>query len=412
MKVIVAAPYIYKKNWPEFTKNRTGFGIMVNDILESISEIADACFISLVITKGHGNVLKHTWFDVLIHAKLKDWIKGFKYFFRYNQSLFNRIKYFYYALNSGAIRYSIRTFRPDVVHIHGIGMQTMPFIDICEEEKIPYVVTLHGLIGLNDSVLANQWDKDLEKSFLFDVEKKDISVTVISTGMKRRLEECYLHHEAKNITVICNGTRISDEKKVSALKDIDLKKEFGLNNEKIVVVIGSICERKNQVQVVRALATGGVSIPCHVFLCGVDTIKGCVQKVIEETGLSDRIHLLGFLSKEKLRQVLDQADLNVVASKDEGFGLSIVEAAAHGVPTVTFSDLDAISDLYDEKSMITITSREDIALAKGIDAALSKKWDKEWIKKNVDRFSLDNMAMKYKAEYEKILLQNGKFFFD
>ena len=62
--------------------------------------------------------------------------------------------------------------------------------------------------------------------------------------------------------------------------------------------------------------------------------------------------------------------------------------------------------------MITITSRDDIALAKGIDAALSKIWDKEWIKKNVDRFSLDNMAMKYKAEYEKVLLQNGKFFFD
>ena len=104
--------------------------------------------------------------------------------------------------------------------------------------------------------------------------------------------------------------------------------------------------------------------------------------------------------------------MNVVASKDEGFGLSIVEAAAHGVPTVTFSDLDAIPDLYDEKSMITITPRDDIALAKGIDVALSKIWDKEWIKKNVDRFSLDNMAMKYKAEYEKVLLQNGKFFFD
>ena len=405
MKVIVAAPYVYKKNWPEFTKNRTGFGIMVNDIFESISEIVEVSLISLVITKGHGKFFKHTWLDVFKNAKLKDWIKGLKYFFGYKQVFFNRVKYFYYALNSGAIRCSIRNLRPDVVHIHGIGMQTKPFIDVCEDEKIPYVLTLHGLIGFSNSVLAKQWDKDLEKTFLIDAEQRKIPVTVISTGMKRRIEENYLHHEAKNITVICNGSRIANEENDISLSDVDLRKEFGLNNEKIVVVIGSICERKNQVQIVRALATGIVSTPCHVFLCGVDTINGCVQKVIEETGLSDRIHLLGFLSKEKLHQVLSQADLNVVASKDEGFGLSIVEAAAHGVPTVTFWDLDAVPDLYDENTMITVDSRDDSALAKGIEDALTKTWNKRWIREFAKKFSLEKMARNYQAEYVKMLCE-------
>ena len=41
MKVLIATTYIYKKEWPEFTKNRTGFGIMVNDIFESVSEEND-----------------------------------------------------------------------------------------------------------------------------------------------------------------------------------------------------------------------------------------------------------------------------------------------------------------------------------------------------------------------------------
>lgn len=412
MKVVVCAPYIYKKNWPEFTKNRTGFGIMVNDIYESVSKDVETYLLSIVITKGHGNVLRHTWVDVFKHAKLKDWIKGFKYFFGYKQRLFNRVKYFYYALNSGSIRNSVRRLKPDVVHIHGIGMQIKPFIDVCEEENVPYIVTLHGLISFDESVHSPLWDKDMERTFLIVADERRIPVTVISTGMKRRIEETYLHHEANNITVICNGIKTSNDENFYISKKIDLRKEYSLANEKIVVVVGSICERKNQVQIVKAMATGTVSIPCHVFLCGVDMTDGCLQKVIEETGLSDRIHLLGFLSREEVSQVLNQADLNVVASKDEGFGLSIVEAAAHGVPTVTFSDLDAIPDLYDEKSMITITPRDDIALAKGIDVALSKIWDKEWIKKNVDRFSLDNMAMKYKAEYEKVLLQNGKFFFD
>lgn len=404
MKVIVAAPYIYKKDWPEFTRNKTGFGIMVNDIFESISEYVDAYLISIVITKGHENVLKHTWFDVFIHAKLKDWIKGFKYLFEYKQSLFNRIKYFYYALNSGAVRYSIRTFKPDVVHIHGLGMQTKPFIDVCEEEKIPYIVTLHGLIGLDQSVRAPLWDNDMERTFLIDSEKRNIPVTVISSGMKRRIEEEYLHHEASNISVICNGIRISNEKNSISLNSLDLRKKYGLTNEKIVVAIGSICERKNQVQIVRALATGLVSIPCHVFLCGVDKTNGCVQKVIEETGLSNCVHLLGFLTKEKIHQILSQADLNVVASKDEGFGLSIIEAATHGVPTVTFSDLDAVPDLYDENTMICISSRDDETLAKGIKNGLLKNWDKHRLYEVAKMFSLDKMAEKYTEQYRCITI--------
>lgn len=403
MKVIVAAPYIYKKDWPEFTKNRTGLGIMVNDVFESISEYVDAYLISLVITKGHGNVLKHTWFDVLIHAKLKDWIKGFKYFLGYKQSLFNRIKYFYYALNSGFIRKSVRRLKPDVVHIHGIGMHTKPFIDVCEEENVPYIVTLHGLIGFDESVRAPLWDKDMERAFLIVAEKRNIPVTVISSGMKRKIEEKYLHHEAKNITVICNGTRISNEEKTVALNDVDLRKEYCLTNEKIVVAIGSICERKNQMQIVRALATGTVLTPCHLFLCGVDMTNGNVQKVIEEMGLSNRIHLLGFLSKEKIHQILSQADLNVVASKDEGFGLSIIEAAAHGVPTVTFSDLDAIPDLYDKKSMICVVSRDDSALAKGIENGLTMVWDRKWLQKYVKKFSIEVMSEKYKIEYSYVV---------
>lgn len=403
MKILVATTYIYKKEWPEFTRNRTGFGIMVNDIFESISEIVETCLISLVITKGHENVLKHTWLDVFLHASLKDWAKGFKYFFGFKQSFFNRMKYFYYALNSGAVRYSIRTFRPDVVHVHGIGMQEKPFIDVCEEEKVPYVVTLHGLIGLDESVFAPQWDKSLEKSFLLDAEKKGVPVTVISTGIKRRIEEKYLHHGAENITVVCNGTRFLNEKNDAIPDDVDLKKRFGLRNEKIVVAIGSICENKNQVQIVRALATGLVSTPCHIFLCGVDKTNGCVQKVVQEKKLSNLVHYLGFLSKEKIHHILNQADLNVVASKNEGFGLPIIEAAVHGVPTVTFSDLDAVPDLYDENVMILVDSRNDEALAAGIERGLTNVWNKLLLQEYSEKFTLDKMANGYIVKYEDII---------
>jgi 2-hydroxy-3-keto-5-methylthiopentenyl-1-phosphate phosphatase len=137
---------------------------------------------------------------------IKDWSKGFQYFFSYPQSIKGRIKYFYYGLNCGRFRRTIRKIKPDIVHIQGIGVQIKPFIDVCEEERVPYIVTLHGLIGLDDTVRAASWDKQLERDFLIAADKKGISVTVISTGMKRRIEENYLGHEAKNHGC-CNGTR-------------------------------------------------------------------------------------------------------------------------------------------------------------------------------------------------------------
>jgi len=395
LKVLVATSYIYNKDWPEFTKNRTGFGMMVNDIFECISQKVEAYLLTQVITNGHGNILKHSWMDILKNAKLKDWIRGLKFFWGYKQSFFNRIKYFYYALNAGTIRRAIVAIKPDIVHIHGIGLQIKPFIDVCEEEKIPYIVTLHGLIGLDESIHCALWNKDYERNFLIDAEKRSIPVTVISTGMKHRIEKSYILHESTNISVICNGTKLFYDEKLAVSDKLDLKKEYGLSNEKIAVVIGSICERKNQIQIVRAFATGLITMPCHVFLCGKDCTNGVVQRVINNSGLSNRIHILGFLPKEKVNQVLDQADLNIVASKDEGFGLSIIEAYVHGVPTVTFSDLDAVPDLFDEECMICVDSRDDYSLAQGIGKGLARKWNKIRIKEKANIYSIEKMAEKY-----------------
>ena len=405
MKVLIATTYIYRKEWPEFTRNRTGFGIMVNDIFESISEAADTYVLSQVITRGHGKVLKHTWSDVFRNARLKDWEKGFKYFFKYQQGLKNRAKYFYYALNSGSIRKTIRTVKPDVVHIQGMGTQIEPFIDVCEEEKVPYIVTLHGLIGLDDTVQAASWDKQLEKDFLIEADKKGIPVTVISTGMKRRIEERYLGHEAKSITVICNGTRIPFDEKLISEEQLDLRKEYGLTDEKIVVAIGSICERKNQIQIVRAMRM--VKTPCHLFLCGGDASNGAVQKAVDEAGLNDIVHLLGFLPREKVDQIIEQADLNVVASKDEGFGFSIIEAYLYGVPTVTFADLDAIPALFNERAIVTVEERSDKELAAGIERGFDKTWDRAWVSGFVMSFSLEKLAEKYKAEYREALTKES-----
>lgn len=410
MKILIATTYIYDKQLPEFTKNKTGFGMMVNDIFRAIGEKEEVYLTSHVVTKGHGKfILKHTVVDILLSTKLKDWIQGITWFFKYKQNLKGRVQYLYYCINKGCVRKQIKYIKPDVVHIHGLGYATKTFMEVCEELNIPYVVTLHGLIGLNETVSAESWDKIYEKEFLVKAECQNIPVTVISTGMKKRIEENYLHHSAQNISVITNGTKIPFDP-VIIDTELNLKKRFGLSNDcKIGVVVGSICERKNQIQIIEAIA----ELPeimkrkCVIFLCGTDCMGGEIQRTIEKYQLQNSVHVLGFLQRDTLSYVLDQADFNVVASKDEGFGLSIIEAYSHGLPTVTFGDIDAIIDLFNEKAMVLAEERSTKDLSQAMQQLLEMSWDKEYIKNLAYKFSLTDMAVKYEEKYRNIINRGG-----
>lgn len=403
MKILIATTYLYNSEWPEFTRNKTGFGIMVRDIMMSISKYASVIFISHVITKGHKEcVVSHSWKEILANARVKDWLCGIKVFFKYRQSVKDRLRTSYYWVNRGFVKMVIQKENPDIVHIHGIGFSLKPYIEVCEEMQVPYIVTLHGLIGLSDSVETSIWNKQFEKDFLIYADEKNIPVTVISSGIKRRIESSYLQHRARNITVICNGTKVSYDEAITPKDYLNLRKEYNIQDEeRIAVVIGSICTNKNQEQVVRAFCCGRVKTPCRVFLCGIDGTNGKIIELINSISLNNKIHVLGFLPQEKISQILDQVDVNIVASKEEGFGLSIIEAFCHGIPTVTFADLDAVQDLYIEDAMILSTERTDYALANAIQEALSKEWDRVVIKNYATNFSIEKMAEKYMEEIEK-----------
>lgn len=65
MKVMIIAPYIYDDNIIEFTKNKTGFGIMVQNIVSSVAELENVILLTRVITKGK---MKRILKSFLIHG--------------------------------------------------------------------------------------------------------------------------------------------------------------------------------------------------------------------------------------------------------------------------------------------------------------------------------------------------------
>ena len=89
----------------------------------------------------------------------------------------------------------------------------------------------------------------------------------------------------------------------------------------------------------------------------------------------------------------------------EGFGLSMIEAASYGIPTLTFSDLDAVKDIYSPASMLLMGDRSDKTVAEGIIKMFSNDWNRDEIVKESLKFNED-IYREYLDVY-KFILERG-----
>ena len=434
MKVMIIAPYIYDDNIIEFTKNKTGFGIMVQNIVSSVAKLENVVLLTRVITKGKNEknfkILSHTWRQFFSNAKLKDWLIGIKAFFANGVTVKDKARHVFYEVDGGYVRKQIQKEKPDIVHIHGIGTITESYIRICEEMKVRYTVTLHGLIGLNDSVSAPAYEKQIERDFLIKAEKNNIPISVISSGMKARIEEKYLGKKANNITVITNGTKKSDENDTKFIREegtltqekfqeyySDCLKQNDLypklsdtyaylqyskkNGKKILFFVGNITKNKNQMQAVEILKNTKVFENTLLVLWGREVDNGEVRKKIVDYQLHKNVILGGF--NDRMDIFWKFCDVNLFLSLNDGFGLPIVEGYMHGVPCVTFEDLDATQDLYYPEAMLKVKDRSNESVTDTLKIALDKNWKYEEIIEIGNMFSIDIMSEKYVNWYKEVM---------
>ena len=434
MKVMIIAPYIYDDNIIEFTKNKTGFGIMVQNIVSSVAELENVVLLTRVITKGKNEknfkILSHTWGQFFSNAKFKDWLIGIKAFFANGVTVKDRARHVFYEVDGGYVRKQIQMEKPDIVHIHGIGTITESYIRICEEMKVRYTVTLHGLIGLNDSVSAPVYEKQIERDFLIKAEKNNIPISVISSGMKARIEENYLGKKANNITVITNGTKKNDENDTKFIREegtltqekfqeyySDCLNQNDLypklsdtyaylqhskkSGKKILFFVGNITKNKNQMQAVEILKNTKVFENTLLVLWGREVDNGEVRKKIVEYQLHKNVILGGF--NDRMDIFWKFCDVNLFLSLNDGFGLPIVEGYMHGVPCVTFEDLDATQDLYYPEAMLKVKDRSNESVTDTLKTALDKNWKYEEIIEIGNMFSIDIMSEKYVNWYKEVM---------
>lgn len=216
MKILQMAPYMTCNEVPLLSRCKAGFGYMVYDIAHSLSKnssVEAVLFNYRYATFEQGGVVFKPMSFVLFFKNLfhcSNPLITLRLWRKYRMSMRTLVRLVYLWFSSGYLYHVIKEGKYDMVHIHGCGLGDEILMDICERLNQKFVITLHGLNSFSDSVNLEPAGKKYERDFLKRVTEGEFPITVISTGIKRTIEQTYNVKNCPNIYVVCNSFSFND----------------------------------------------------------------------------------------------------------------------------------------------------------------------------------------------------------
>jgi N-acetyl-alpha-D-glucosaminyl L-malate synthase BshA len=191
--------------------------------------------------------------------------------------------------------------------------------------RLPFVTTLHGtditLVGLDRSYLPIT---------RYAIEQSD-GVTSISNYLK---EQTIKHFGAtREIEVIPNFvncdvyTPIKDQAARAAAR-----RRLAAPGEAILMHLSNFRPVKRVVDVVRIFAQVASEMPAQLVLVGDGPDRSAAEWLAHDLGIHCRVHFLG--KQDRVNELLPLADLMLMPSELESFGLAALEAMACKVPSI------------------------------------------------------------------------------
>ena len=215
----------------------------------------------------------------------------------------------------------------DILHVHyAIPHASAAFIAkmILKQQGIdtPVITTLHG----TDITLVGK-DPSFAPVVAFSINQSD-GITAVSEDLKKDTNQHFAID--KDIRVIPN---FIDLKRFQKLKKEHFKKAICPNGEKLIVHTSNFRKVKRVQDVVEVFKSLRAKIPVKLLLVGDGPERAVIESMCRECGDCEDIRFLGKL--EAVEEVLSVADLFVMPSEKESFGLAALEAMACEVPVVS-----------------------------------------------------------------------------
>jgi N-acetyl-alpha-D-glucosaminyl L-malate synthase BshA len=239
----------------------------------------------------------------------------------------------FYALDLLHVHYAIPHSVSALLASEMIESHSVP----ARRRRLPFITTLHGtditLVGLDPSYLPIT---------RFGIERSH-GVTAISAHLRERTREAF--HIDGEIEVIRNFVNCDLYVRRPDLV-AEMRPRFAERGEHLLVHLSNFRPVKRVLDVIEVFARVAQTIPARLMLIGDGPDRSSAEQLALRYGVQDRIHFLG--KQDNVHDLLPLADLMLMPSEMESFGLAALEAMACGVPAIA-TRVGGVPELIEDK---------------------------------------------------------------
>ena len=308
---------------------------------------------------------------------------------------------------------------------------------------------IKGLDGNVDVLHAHDWLVATAGIGLKHVFRKPLFATIHSTEIGRRNgihfdyermiheTEAWLTYEAWKV-ICCSDYMVSHvrwafglpaDKQImipngvntdvyAAIEKTDLTQfriKFALPEEKIVLFVGRLVYEKGVHVLVNAIPKVLEKVNAKFVIVGNGYMKEQLSGLVKSLGIVQKVLFTGFVDDETLRKLQICADVSVVPSLFEPFGIVALEAMAAKSPVVV-SDTGGLGEIVDhDVDGVKVYTNNPDSLAWGIIRVLTDEKNAQRLRSNAykkiqEKYNWDRIAQQTENIYKSVLSEYSKSF--
>ena len=286
----------------------------------------------------------------------------------------------------------------DIIHAHYAIPHAVSGIlskNILKNTNIKLLTTLHGtditLVGLEPAY---------HPLIKYSLENSD-GITSVSNSLKNNTLQHFKIE--KEIRVIYNFIDVEQYQRIQCPK---IRKNLAPNDEKILLHISNFRQVKRVKDTILILNEVLKSMPAKLILIGDGPDRTDAEHLSRDLGISEHVRFLG--KQSAVVELLSCADVFLLPSQSESFGLSALEAMSCGTPVIA-SNIGGIPEVVSHGETGYVAEFGDInRMAKYVKELLTneKKWkvfSENSRKAAVEKFNCETIIPQYENYYKEIL---------
>ncbi|MCE4617350.1 MAG: glycosyltransferase family 4 protein, partial [Desulfurococcales archaeon] len=264
------------------------------------------------------------------------------------------------------------------------------------------LLAIHGAKGIlgiptiatNHSLIRDGLKLHTRLLLRYGVYRADL-LTGVSSVVARELEEIFGRND---VFVTPNCIRVDEWRNVEPKE---------LEGDPILLLVSRLTERKNPflaIRVLKELVSRGNS-KARLYIAGGGPLKGILEKYAETYGVEDKVFFLGEVERAKVKELMVSADLLLMPSKHEAFGIAALEAMALGTPVVGMRETGLEDFISHEVSGMLAYSEDEFvkyAITLAEDPQLRRKMSIQ-ARRSAERFDCKSTVKIYLNVYRRAL---------